>query len=183
MPKMTYGVPYQGSKNRIATLIMNELPAGTRFVDLMAGGCAMTHCAALSGKYDKVLCNDKYPMGSRLFRMAVNEELNDPKYLEWVSREEFHAKKTTDPFVRFVWSFGCAGENYFTSPEKMNWRMATHKAVVNDDWSLVEQANLNERECAELKKSVEVIPVCEWRKRRREIEKAEERIKKKCVRF
>lgn len=38
MPKMNYGVPYQGSKSRIATLIMNELPEGKRFVDLMAGG-------------------------------------------------------------------------------------------------------------------------------------------------
>lgn len=59
---MNYGVPYQGSKNRIAKDIIELLPSGHRFVDLFAGGCAMTHCASLSDKWDKVLSNDKYPL-------------------------------------------------------------------------------------------------------------------------
>lgn len=60
--KQTYGVPYQGSKNRIAEDIIALLPAGKRFVDLFAGGCAMTHAAILSDKWGRVLCNDKYPL-------------------------------------------------------------------------------------------------------------------------
>ena len=169
MKKNSYGIGYQGSKNRIAEEIIEHLPSGLRFVDLMAGGCAMTHCAALSGKYDKVLCNDKFPMGSRLFRMGLNGELNDPKYLEWVSREEFHAKKTTDPFVKFVWSFGCGGDNYFTGTENENWIYATHYAIVHDDWTFVEQSGVKQELVDELKKSVEGIPVCDWNKRRREM--------------
>ena len=45
---MTYGVPYQGSKSRIAKDIIDQLPTGNRFVDLFAGGCAITHAAILS---------------------------------------------------------------------------------------------------------------------------------------
>ena len=47
-----------GSKNQIAKDIINALPSGDRFVDLFAGGCSMTHCAMLSGKYKCFLAND-----------------------------------------------------------------------------------------------------------------------------
>lgn len=69
---MNYGLPYMGSKNKIAKDIINILPSGSRFVDLFAGGCAMTHAAILSGKYKSFLVNDKYPLGLRLFQMGVN---------------------------------------------------------------------------------------------------------------
>ena len=84
---MTYGVPYQGSKNRIAKDIVELLPEGNRLVDLFAGGCAITHAAMLSGKYKRFLCNDLYPHGSNLFKNALNGEYSKPEYLRWVSRE------------------------------------------------------------------------------------------------
>jgi len=46
---MRYGLPYKGSKNGIAKKIVDALPAGEVFVDLFAGGCAVTHAAMLSG--------------------------------------------------------------------------------------------------------------------------------------
>ena len=55
---MNFGLPYMGSKNQIAKDIINALPSGDRFVDLFAGGCSMTHCAMLSGKYKCFLAND-----------------------------------------------------------------------------------------------------------------------------
>lgn len=45
---MRYGVPYQGSKNKIAELVVEHLPSGHTLVDLFAGGCAVTHAALLS---------------------------------------------------------------------------------------------------------------------------------------
>ena len=54
----TYGIGYQGSKSRIAKYIIDILPPGNRLVDLFAGGCSITHCAMLSGKYKKFLAND-----------------------------------------------------------------------------------------------------------------------------
>ena len=47
---MRYGVPYQGSKNKICKWVIDNLPSGKVFVDLFAGGCAVTHAAMLSGK-------------------------------------------------------------------------------------------------------------------------------------
>ena len=55
---MTYGIGYQGSKNRIAKYIIGVLPSGERLVDLFAGGCSITHCAMVSGKYNRFLAND-----------------------------------------------------------------------------------------------------------------------------
>ena len=36
---MRYGVPYQGSKNKICDWLIEHLPSGDVFVDLFAGGC------------------------------------------------------------------------------------------------------------------------------------------------
>ena len=45
-------MPYVGSKTRYARRIVDLLPASHTFVDLFAGGGAMTHAAMISGKYD-----------------------------------------------------------------------------------------------------------------------------------
>lgn len=37
---MRYGVGYQGSKNKIAEWVVENLPSGEILVDLFAGGCA-----------------------------------------------------------------------------------------------------------------------------------------------
>ena len=47
----TYGLPYMGSKNFIAKWVIDHLPAVDTFVDLFAGGCAVTHATIESGKY------------------------------------------------------------------------------------------------------------------------------------
>lgn len=47
-----------GSKNKIAKDIIEVLPSGERLVDLFAGGCAITHCGMLSGKWKEFLAND-----------------------------------------------------------------------------------------------------------------------------
>lgn len=104
---MSYGVPYMGSKNRIANDIMELLPSGHRFVDLFAGGCAMTHAALASGKYDCALTNDKYPvLGVDLFKMAVAGEFDDPKYLRLVGYPEFYERRYIDPWMiaMFGWN-------------------------------------------------------------------------------
>lgn len=55
---MRYGVPYRGSKNKIAQWVISNLPAGDTLVDLFAGGCAVTHAALLSGKWNHIVAND-----------------------------------------------------------------------------------------------------------------------------
>lgn len=119
---MSYGVPYQGTKNRLAERIIDKLPAGERFVDLFAGGCAMTHAAIASGKYKRVLCNDKYPLiGIELFKMAVAGEFDDPKYAVIPSYDEFYERRYIDPWMIALYGFN-NGTSYFAGK---NGRMAT----------------------------------------------------------
>lgn len=56
---MIYGVPYKGSKNRLAKDLIDVLPAGKRLVDLFGGGGAISHCAVLSDKWDS--CSGAVP--------------------------------------------------------------------------------------------------------------------------
>lgn len=105
------GVCYQGSKNQIARHLIFALPPGKRFVDLFAGGCAMTHAAILSKKYEAFLANDLYGFGVRLFRDAIQGKCNGA-WKHWVSRKEFFEKRDTDPLVALCWSFGNNQANY-----------------------------------------------------------------------
>lgn len=56
---MRYGIPYLGSKSRIAPWVIEHLPRADTLVDIFAGGCAVTHAAMLSGKFGKIIANDK----------------------------------------------------------------------------------------------------------------------------
>lgn len=55
---MKYGLPYKGSKNKLAERIVRLLPKRTNLVDLFCGGCAVSHAALLMGKYEHVHIND-----------------------------------------------------------------------------------------------------------------------------
>ena len=56
-----YGIPYMGSKNTIATWVVDHIPACDNLYELFAGGCAVTHAAILSGKFKNIYkssCNN-----------------------------------------------------------------------------------------------------------------------------
>lgn len=102
-----YGMPYQGSKQRIADEIVHILPEGRRFVDLFGGGAAITECALLSGKWEQVLYNELNPLVVDLFKKAISGGFNLSVFKpEFVTREEFAAKKDTDGYIAFCYSFG-----------------------------------------------------------------------------
>lgn len=98
---MNYGIPYQGSKNSIAQWVVDNLPPAEAFVDLFAGGCAVTHAAMLSGKFARYIVND---LGGApdVFIKAANGGYAD--YDVVPTREEF--KATTDYATRLLYSFG-----------------------------------------------------------------------------
>ena len=109
---MTLGMPYVGSKNKIAKIIFSHLPPGNRFVDLFGGGGAMTHYAVLSGKYNSCLYNDVLPIVSDTFRKAIDGWFaNNIPY--WVSREDFFRLRETDGYVSLCFSFSNNMDNYF----------------------------------------------------------------------
>ena len=133
--KTAYGVPYMGSKNDIAKQIIEYLPQARNFYDLFAGGCAITHAAMVSGKFCNFICNDLQGMGVKLFTDSIAGKYKDEN--RWISREDFHKLKVTDPYVAICWSFGNNMRNYMYSVEVEEWKHAIHNAYFFDDRQLL----------------------------------------------
>ena len=128
-----YGVPYQGSKNKIAKRVVGLLPSAPMFYDVFAGGCAITHAAIESGKYSRVIANDYDGAGCELFARAARGDYHDER--RWISREDFIRMKGVDPYVRLCWSFSNNGEHYLSSHEVEPWKRALHYARVFGDFA------------------------------------------------
>ena len=129
---MRFGVPYQGSKNAVACDIIGVLPSAPRFVDLFAGGCALTHAAAISGKYKSFVSNDINPFGIDLFFNSVTGAYDSED--RWISREDFDILKKTDSFVSLVWSFGNNQKQYLYGEQIEGYKRALHLAYFGTDY-------------------------------------------------
>lgn len=127
-------MPYRGSKNKIAQWVISNLPAGDTLVDLFAGGCAVTHAALLSGKWNHIVAND-IGDAPKLFMDAVHGKYSNEK--RWISREDFHRLKDSDTYVSLCWSFGNNRRDYLYSKEIEPWKKALHYARVFGDTSLL----------------------------------------------
>ena len=126
-----FGISYMGSKNQIVKALIPQLPSAKYFIDLFAGGCAMTHGAMLSGKYERFIANDIGDAPS-LFLRAIKGEFKDEK--RWISREMYKELYNSDPYIRYVWSFGNKGgaSDYLYNKElepykKSFWEFAVFK--------------------------------------------------------
>ena len=135
-----FGLPYMGSKNRISKELITEIiwnePNAQIFIDLFAGGCAMSHAALLSGKFKKVIANDINAM-PKLFKDAILGKYRDEK--RWISRDEFHKLKDIDMYVKSCWSFGNRGATYMYGEHLEPYKKAYHYARVFGDFSLFNQ--------------------------------------------
>lgn len=129
---MNYGLPYKGSKNKLAERIIDLLPKRTHLIDLFCGGCAVSHAALLKRKFKHIHINDLNWMCPTLFIDALNGKYeNDTR---WISREDFFRLRDTDPFVAIVWSFGNNMRDYLYSVEIEPLKQAIHYAVFFDDY-------------------------------------------------
>ena len=132
---MLYGLPYKGSKSRIAQEVLEHLPPAGTLYDLFAGGCAITHAAMFSGKYKRVVANDVKPY-PQIFANALAGEYRDEQ--RWISREEFF--KTDDALIKLLFSFGTDCRTYiYAAGEVENYKKALHYAIVFRDYSLIAQ--------------------------------------------
>lgn len=133
---MRYGVGYLGSKNRIAKDIVNALPSGKRFIDLFGGGGAISHCAALSDKWNAVVYSDIIPSIVELVdNLFKGNYANNPSLFEWVSRQRFFAELDSNPIIRWCWSFGNNGKHYLYGEKVEAQKEAIHKAIVEAVYS------------------------------------------------
>ena len=131
---MKYGLPYKGSKNKLAERIVRLLPRRANLVDLFCGGCAVSHAALLMGKFEHIYINDINWMCPTLFMDALQGKYaNDTR---WISREDFFRLRDTDPYVAMVWSFGNNMRDYLYSKEIEPLKKAIHYALFFSDYSL-----------------------------------------------
>ena len=136
---MNYGLPYKGSKNKLAAELLEIFPAAECFVDVFAGGCAITHAALLSRKFSRIIANDLDAKIPRLFEAAWNGKLPEG-YDRYISREEFEEQKHTNRAVACLWSFGNNCEKYLWNPETAGAKRLAYRLVMSD--SRAERARL-----------------------------------------
>ena len=125
-----FGICYQGSKNKIAKKIIELLPKRKYFVDLFAGGCAMSHCALISNKYEKIILNDTNADILKLFKNAIAGKYKGRN--EFVSKKEYYERKNSDEFIRYLWSFSGAGLHYVYATYKESFMEAYDSATKGD---------------------------------------------------
>ena len=132
-----YGLPYTGSKSRIAHWVIDNLPCGRVLIDAFAGGCAITHRALLSQKWQKIIANDINGKYLQLFADAIHGRYRDEK--RWISRDDFERLKLQDAFIACCWSFGNNLLDYMYSQAIEPYKRALHYAIVFDDFAPMQE--------------------------------------------
>lgn len=137
---MSLGIPYMGSKRKIAPDILREITTRhlgiTDFYDLFGGGGSVSFNAIKDYRFN-VHYNE---LNSHIYYLVDylknNKEL-DPKFYEWVTREEFFkqcARTDADWYSGFVmscWSFGNKQSSYIYGSDIENIKRLAHEFIVN----------------------------------------------------
>lgn len=131
---MIYGLPYKGSKTKLAERIIDLMPRAEHLYDLFAGGCAIAHCALIKGKYRHVHINDINPMMPQAFVKALKGGFDDED--RWISREDFFRLKDTDPYAALCFSFGSDMRTYIYGKDKEEYKKALHYAIYFNSFDL-----------------------------------------------
>jgi len=130
---MTYGLPYQGSKNRIAKRLVDALPPAPVLYDVFCGGCAVTHAAMLSGKYQRFVINDRRDWLPDAFRKAIHGGYAHED--RWISREDFERLRSTDAYAAMCFSFGNDYRSYMYARPLERYKRALHYAIFWRDFA------------------------------------------------
>lgn len=133
--KMNFGLPYKGSKNKIAKWVCDILPNANTLYDLFCGGGAITHYASLNLKYNNYIVNDLNSLCIKGLKMAFNGEFKNEK--RWISRDDFFKLKDTDYYVACCFSFGNDFKTYAYGKDIEQFKKAIHYSVVFNDNSLL----------------------------------------------
>ena len=132
---MNFGLPYKGSKNKIAKWVCDILPNANTLYDLFVGGGAITHYASLNLKYNNYIVNDLNSLCIKGLKMAFNCEFKNET--RWISRDDFFKLKDTDYYVACCFSFGNDFKYYAYSKDIEQFKKAMHYSVFFNDNSLL----------------------------------------------
>lgn len=121
-----------GNKSAIAEEIINILPTAKHFVDLFGGGGALSHCASLSDKYEKIIYNEIDTNIYKIFRNACNGVY---KSFKWLSKEEYDKKLSENDIdlEMILFSFGYnIQKGYFTQKKRENLLKGYYEYIFNN---------------------------------------------------
>jgi len=118
------GIPYKGSKRKLATKIVNHIiennPNCKYIYDLFGGGGAISFNAIQRPQIKKVFYNEINTGVVELLNKIKKDGVTDEFY-KWVSREEFYKHKNDKTWysglIQTCWSFGNNGKDYLFSKE------------------------------------------------------------------
>ena len=148
---MRYGLPYVSSKNRIAKQIVELLPRAETFYDLFAGGCAVTHAAMLSKKYQHYVINDINGKIVKLFVDAIAG--NIPNLYRVVDRETFFATREFDIITALCYSFGNNQLDYLYTKDDEKIKLVASNMILAE--SISERLAYYKQFCALLKNNIQ----------------------------
>lgn len=144
--KWMRGIPYVGNKGQIAQKIIDELPAGKRFVDVFGGGGSMSLHAINSGKYESVVYNNNTQAEADAFRelLFTNKHADLFKNPPVLTRDEFEVTKgrfnsmpnARDFLLLTIWSFSNNLRSYLGRDDLTNEKIKAQQALwgVNNEY-------------------------------------------------
>lgn len=141
---MSLGIPYMGSKRKLAPeilkLITSRHNAITDFYDLCGGGGSVSFNAIKDYRFN-IHYNELNKHIYSLVEYLKNNKTLEPRFYEWVTREMFFEQinKTNNDadwysgFVMSCWSFGNSQNSYLYGSEIEELKRLAHEFVVKGD--------------------------------------------------
>ena len=126
------GILVKGSKQLLADEIVACLPPAKVFIDCFGGGASVAMAALRSGKYERVVYNEKAP----ILYNCVNNTLNGDYYGTFVPFVGFEDYKTTeDPRQKICFSFNGLWWSYGYRKSHEDMVHALHDYILDkDEW-------------------------------------------------
>ena len=134
---MTYGLPYQGSKNAIAKHIIDILPNGINFLDACCGGGAIIQAAVESGKFKTVTGYDVRQSIIRLLQAVIKGNVIDYEHRPLITNEDFYRMRDRDETLEdsiaiYTASFGYKGTEYLWGKHRQELKYNVFELLMGD---------------------------------------------------
>lgn len=195
--KEKLGIPYMGSKRKLASEILSKITQRhngiTDFYDLFGGGGSISFTAIRDYRFNVHYNELNKHIYSLVEYLKNNKEL-EPKFYEWVTREEFHKQinKSNDEadwysgFVMSCWSFGNSQSSYLYGADIENIKRLAHEFIVNCDLDAMREIGVDIPELINIKGvQNRRIKFCNWIKKedknRFDVQSLERIVQLECI--
>lgn len=152
--QMSLGIPYMGSKRKLASSILNVIISShhgiTDFYDLFGGGGAVSFTAIKDYRF-RVHYNELNRHIYSLVKYLKENKTLEPKFYEWVTRETFfeQIEKSNEEadwysgFVMSCWSFGNKQASYIYGEDIEEQKRLAHEFIVNGDLEAMQKLGVD----------------------------------------